>query len=394
MLREAIATPGRGPDVVATVLVGTALLVLARIAALAWLVGVIVDPRVVVLLPVLGAPLFLLRGYDVSVVHAGIEGDPGAPAFREFPSLYVDGVKSVLLSIGYALPAALVPVLGLAAIAVQSARESGVPLDEAVMRPFPAGLDPTAGSGPVGVGSAVIEVLQSVVVEIGDLLLDPAGVSLVTVAIGVVTVATTCSAVAGAIYVRPAGLACFAATGRLRDGLRPRRVLRVAGTGEYAVGWLLEAAVGIVGTALALALSPFLVGIAGLFVVRIVTRSLYGRGAAPALRSERSGAVEEPADSGPVAIDSGTETDPPVGHDVPPAIQVGRHVETPVTNERLRAADADGNEVEVADEDEREATDEFVWGESETADPADSGDVADGGGDVADRGSDVADRER
>ncbi|WP_280537870.1 DUF4013 domain-containing protein [Halopenitus sp. POP-27] len=418
MLREAIATPGRGPDVVATVLAGTALLVLGRIAALAWFVGVAVDPRVVALLPIAGAPLFILRGYDVAVVRAGIEGDPGAPAFRNLSSLYVDGVKSVVLSIGYALPVVLVPVIGVAAMTVQSARESGVPVGEALVWSRFAGSG-VFGSGvdvaPIGIVSGLMEGMRSLAVAIVTLVPDPGSASAITIAIGVVTIATTCSAAAGAIYVQPAGLACFAATGRLRDGLRPRRVLRVAGSGEYVVGWLLEAVVGIVGTAAALALSPFLVGIAGLFVVRVVTRSLYGRGSAPVLRPDAGGGsggtsgsggtgggdggvdngdggddhdggsddggsdADRNDDDGPpaddrVAIESDDRAELPVGRETDPAIQVGRRVGPVDASESAdessgESADessgesADGSSGESADE----SADGFVWGAGGTA---------------------------
>jgi len=107
-------------------------------------------------------------------------------------------------------------------------------------------------------------------------------------------------------YVRPAALAAFAASGRLRDGLHPRRVGRVAGSGTYATAWLVAAATLGAGYTLAGPFVPLVVGVALVFVVHVAAHGLYGRGAATALEVVDAGdedGVTDPTAAEAVRVD-------------------------------------------------------------------------------------------
>ncbi|TKX70557.1 DUF4013 domain-containing protein [Halorubrum sp. SP9] len=140
-------------------------------------------------------------------------------------------------------------------------------------------------------------------------------------------------------YVRPAALAAFAASGRLRDGLDPRTVAGVAATGPYATGWALAVGALAVGYAVAAPAAPLVVGVALAFAARVVAHGLYGRGAADALGGDATrGPAARPdpdergvhstvrsPESSPVPVVSG-DGGRPIRSEPSAAVQVGRAV--------------------------------------------------------------------
>jgi hypothetical protein len=273
MLRGAASALARSADSAGVLVVGGLLTLLTWVVTPVWVVGVLYVPPLFVLAPLALAPAFVARGYLVRVVaDAGSTGNrDGAPSFVAWNDLYRDGLRSVLLSAVLLAPlAALLSVVALAAVA--------------------------AGVGLVDLGPAV---------EVAERALGPDGPAAVAAAVAGTLVLVVAAYLLAFAYVRPAALAAFAASGRLRDGLRPGRIAAVAGSGSYATAWVVAAATLGAGYALAAPLVPLAVGVAFVFVVRIAAHALYGRGAAGAVAFDAAEPTEPPASVG------GPE--PPVG---------------------------------------------------------------------------------
>ncbi|WP_418285870.1 DUF4013 domain-containing protein [Halorubrum sp. DTA46] len=300
MLKRALVSLLRSSDGVGVLVVGGVLTLLAWTVTPLWLGGVLLFPPVIVLAPLALAPALVARGYFIRVlVDAAETGNAaGAPPFVAWNRLYRDGVKSAVLSAVLLAPLAM--LLGLVA----------------------------AGAFVIGSGSAdpspVLDPIAGALGRDGVAALGALGVGLVAVTVGVYLV--------GFAYLRPAALAAFAATGRLRDGLRPRRVGRVAGSGAYATAWVVATVTFLAGYALA---GPFVAAVLGVpfvFATRVVVHALYGRGAAETLETRAAsvaGADSETAgddrDEGTVAsgaVHEGSSRSP----EAPVAVQTGRPI--------------------------------------------------------------------
>ncbi|MFC5279550.1 DUF4013 domain-containing protein [Halorubrum rubrum] len=318
MLRAALGTPLRSEDAAGTLIIGTVLTLLAWVVTPIWVIGTLSAPALVLAAPLALAPTFVGRGYLLRVVAAGIESvdgsgtgttaaadaSPQAPPFVRWGRLYRDGVASALLTVAYLLPL----VVGLTAVGVAGAFVELDRVDPAPLAESVAGAD---SGGVPGVG---------------------AGVPPVTPVYGIVGAFVAVVSLAYLVafaYVRPAALAALAAGGRLRDGLRPAAVGRVALSGEYAVAWSLAMVTLLTGYALAGPFVPLLVGIAGVFAVRIVVHTLYGLGAADAIERARSPVavdVADAADSSELRESAAGSLAAEVGPEVDPAVQTGRTV--------------------------------------------------------------------
>ncbi|MFB6236719.1 MAG: DUF4013 domain-containing protein [Halopenitus sp.] len=352
MLREALATPGRGSAAAATAVVGSALLVASAVAVGLWAGATAVDPRLGLLVPLVLVPYLLLRGYGVRVVASGLRRDPAAPTFSRPGVLLRDGVKSTVLSLLLLLPLWVILLVGGGA----------------------AGVLRLGRVDAAGVGTELSAVVAgfTAVVALGWL---------------------ACYA-----YLRPAALACFADDGRLRDGLHPGRVLRVALDGDYLKGWALGTLVLATGILVALPFVPLLVGIPLAFGVTVATNSLYGRGAAGALRGTTPNATAaEPKSVGvieptpepesvsepepapepepvpepeptpePEASSTPTEDLPPgsdeflAASEPDPAVQTGRRVPltaTDILSKSVRSGGESGGKSEAAEATESDASD-------------------------------------
>ena len=312
MLRGTATALTRSADAAGVLVVGALLTLLTWVVTPLWVGGSLVFPPAVLLAPVALAPAFVARGYFVRVLAAGIaDGNvAGAPPFVAWNELYRTGLKSALLSAVLLAP--------LAAGAVLAALATGA-LATGVVDPGPLADAVRAALG------------------------DGGAVAVVGVAGGLGGAAATAYLLAFA-YVRPAALAAFAASGRLRDGLRPGRVGRVAGSGAYATAWVVAAATLSAGYALAGPFVPLVIGVAFAFVVRVAAYGLYGRGASATLEvAERADPAASVADAHapePDRVDRPDEPVRPRTPEVPPAVQTGRSV--PVGGTGARRTDGDG----------------------------------------------------
>lgn len=270
MLRESLVAPVRSSDSAGTAVVGSVLL--ASVVGLVA-VGIAGGPAVASLsVPLALLPWSVLRGYGVRTVEAGIDGAEAIPSFVGWGGLLRVGLKATVLDVGYLLPSVLLYLGGGLVL---------VGVDEAGFVPVPV----SALFGTVFASSVLLLVLASLV---------------------------------GAAYFHPAGVASMAATGRLRAGFDPRRVLPAAVSSTYAVAWVVGGVVTLVGLAVAVPLAVVLVGLPFAFGVRSVTNSLYGRGTAHRFRD---GGREDASGADPT--DSPTSDAPP---EVDPEVQVGRSV--------------------------------------------------------------------
>ncbi|MFD1569284.1 DUF4013 domain-containing protein [Halorubrum laminariae] len=260
MLRRAVTALARSTDVTGIIVVGGLLTLSTWIAFPLWVAATIAAPPVAVAGPIVVTPALVVRGYFIRILADGMEtgNADGAASFVAWNELYCDGVKSVLVS-----AVLLAPLLALLA----TATGTGVALRSGTVDPEPIAAPIESALGPDGT------------------------TAIVAAGVGLLTVVTVTYLLAYA-YVKPAALAAFAASGRLRDGLRPSRVVRVAGSGRYAVAWVVAAATLVVGYALAGPLVLIAVGGVVVFVVRTVAYGVYGRGARAALSE---GAPAKPA---------------------------------------------------------------------------------------------------
>jgi len=283
MLAAAATALKRTDDAAGVFLVGGVVTLLAWVLTPLWLGGVLfVSPVFLVATPVALAPWLVARGYFVRVtrhaVDAGTAAD--APPLVAWGELVRDGGKSVLLS-----AALLAPLAGglAAVVAVVAALVAG-PVD------------------PVSVATVV------------ESSLGPNGPAVVAAVAGAAVAVLVGAYLLAFAYVRPAALAVFAASGRLRSGLNLRRVAGVAATGPYATGWTLGVAAFAVGFAVAAPAIPLVVGVAFAFAVRVVAHGLYGRGAGRAMVNEQAASPGPQSDDARSRdADSGRDT---VGHDV------------------------------------------------------------------------------
>ncbi|ACM57607.1 hypothetical protein Hlac_2029 [Halorubrum lacusprofundi ATCC 49239] len=297
MLRGTVTALTRSADAAGVLVVGGLLTLLTWVVTPIWVGGALLFPPLVLLAPLALAPAFVARGYFVRVLTAGIAtgNADGAPPFVAWNELYRNGLKSALLSA--VLLAPLVLGAALAALAIGALGNGLVDL-ASVAEPVRAAL---GGGGVAAVGAVA-----------GGLVGTVAAAYLLAFA-----------------YVRPAALAAFAASGRLRDGLHPRRVGRVAGSGTYATAWLVAAATLGAGYTLAGPFVPLVVGVALVFVVHVAAHGLYGRGAATALEVVDAGdedGVTDPTAAEAVRVDRSDGPERPPTPEVPPMVQTGRSV--------------------------------------------------------------------
>jgi len=258
MIGPAAAALARTRDATGVVLVGGTLTLLGWVSALLWVGSLLfISPLLLVATPVAFVPSLVARGYFVCVTRRAVEtGTPGAPSLVAWGDLLRDGLKSALLS-------------------------------AVLLAPLSVGL---LGVAAVGAAVTVSPLDLSTVGAVLDAALGPNGTAAVAVTAGGLLAALVAAYLLAFAYVRPAALAAFAASGRLRDGLRPEPVAATIRSESYAAAWTTAAAALAVGYAVAVPTAPLLVGAALAFVIRTLAHGLYGRGAAETLRSaETSG---------------------------------------------------------------------------------------------------------
>jgi len=315
MLRGTVTALTRSADETGVLVVGGVLTLLTWVLTPVWVAGTLLFPPIALLAPLALAPAFVARGYFVRVLAAGIAtgNDDGAPPVVAWNDLYRDGLKAALVSA--VLLAPLACGIALAALA-------GGVLGTGIADPAPVA---DAVRGTLGEG----------------------GVAAVVGIAGGLAGTVLAAYLLAFAYVRPAALAAFAASGRLRDGLRPRRVARVAGSGAYATAWAVAAGTLAAGYALAGPFVPLVVGAALVFAVRVAAYGLYGRGAAATLAAADAGDGSETTDpTATEAVEGTTGLARSSLPEVPPAVQTGRTVspvETTVGGALVDAPVSDGS---------------------------------------------------
>ena len=312
MFGDALSTPARTSDSAVTLFIGGVLTLLAVVAPLVAVAALSVSLLGLLFVPLAFLPLLVLRGYYVAVIAGGANREPGAPSIVQWGTLLSNGVKSVLVSVGYALPALLLVVLGVAALVAL------VPPEVADPNTSPAAVE-SATSDARALG--VLAVLA-----LGGVLLLGYGLLYA--------------------YLRPAALAVFAVSGSLREAFRLGRVRSVAGTGDYAVGWLLAGLVLVVGGVFVLPLSALLVGFFLLFYLQVVAHSLYGRAAGDVLVPEPGSGDPDEHEAPTTDGEAATESDAGAS-----AADAG------FPSEWAEASAADGSD-DVADSEKSDDTDE------------------------------------
>jgi len=286
----------RSADAAGVLVVGGLLTLLTWVVTPIWVGGALLFPRSSCSRRWRSPPRSLLAATSFASSLPGIAtgNADGAPPFVAWNELYRNGLKSALLSAVLLAPL----VLGAARSARDRRSRDGLVDLASVAEPVRAAL---GGGGVAAVGAVA-----------GGLVGTVAAAYLLAFA-----------------YVRPAALAAFAASGRLRDGLHPRRVGRVAGSGTYATAWLVAAATLGAGYTLAGPFVPLVVGVALVFVVHVAAHGLYGRGGGDGAGSGRCGRRRrsdrsDRGGSGP-RRSIGRPRTPPTP-EVPPMVQTGRSV--------------------------------------------------------------------
>jgi hypothetical protein len=188
-------------------------------------------------LSVLVLPGLVLQGYLLRVLRESAAGGTTVPSFTKWGSLFVDGLKLVVVTVSYVVAAGLPLVVG-------------VPL----LIPDPSALPPWGAT-------AVLSL-----VGLGVLLLN---------------------------FVLPAAYGYVAVTGSVLSAFNLKTVLGVAFTFDYAVPWLLSVFVGGVGLVVGVGLSPLLVGLPLLFVAAVLVVYLWGRGVGEAMSRKGLSRVRE-----------------------------------------------------------------------------------------------------
>jgi hypothetical protein len=234
MLPQALGAPARSHDAVGTLLIGGTLLLFSVLFPLIWIFALVVSPIWIILAPLAVFPPLLMLGYDLRVLEAGLREEAATPPFLDWSKLVRDGIRSILLGVVYLLPALVV----------------------------------------LGTTSGIVAVLQTGQLPVSELVTNVAtGIS--TAGAGTFLVLY----VGVFLYIRPATLVVFAATGRMRAALSPRRVSRVALSTDYAIGWTMATIVLLIGGLIAAPLGLLLVGFLVAFYVRAVAYYSYGAGA-------------------------------------------------------------------------------------------------------------------
>jgi len=315
MLSESLRVPYRADDAFGTILVGSVLTLLSGVLVAVWVVLLAVWPPGLALIPVVALPSLVMRGYLLEVVEGGIRNESTVSSFVEWGSLVRAGSKSVLISTLYLLPGAV-----LCGLAVGGGVATVV---------SPSGFDETAQA-------------------LTGLLILISGFGLLIY--GLVY-----------LYVRPAARAVFAASGSIRAALGVRRVLRLAGSGDFLTGWLIgmgllaggptlllplvvvAALVGLLSLPVAavIVLVTFLLAVGLAFVVRVSAAWSTGRGATSGLDRLYPAAGEPDAATDDTGIVLKQEATPELdggSAEVDPLVQTGRTVDASRTERSVGEA--------------------------------------------------------
>lgn len=242
MFREALSYPTRKPKGPRSVLLGGSVIFLVSLFGLSSLLEGTLS--YVALLGIV--PWLFLRGYYVRVVRTTIGRDrPTPPPFDEPKRLFRDGGFSLLISVCYLLPGAVVvgPLVVARAL----------------------GTDAGSVYGQIGLPTALANAALSVT-----------GFLAIVAAMYLI----------GALYALPVAVARFAYHDRVRSAFAVRQVASTALTEDYAVAWAVSLLLQVLLFPFAYAFRAVLVGFFLHFVVAAGARYCYGQGVGDALGLE------------------------------------------------------------------------------------------------------------
>lgn len=231
-------------------------------------VGALVVGTLLSLLSILILPGLVVFGYLVRVLRqTGTDESATVPAYDEWGTLLVDGLKATAIGVVYLMLPVLLGLIVLFAVffsfTTVTVVESGAVTADGVVVDDGVTVEPEASAGGIdalGAVGLVIALLLVVLSAIWAL---------------------------AALYVLPAGLAHFAATGRLTSAFAVRRFWDVLTSGTYLVAWLLALAVSIaagfvVGLVSVVPVLGVVLGVAITYYATVVGFRLYGEGYAKA----------------------------------------------------------------------------------------------------------------
>ncbi|MEF8780877.1 MAG: DUF4013 domain-containing protein [Haloferacaceae archaeon] len=204
MFGEAISYPRSNDDWLPTIAIGGILLILQFLIV----------------------PVIVVQGYYVRVLRGVSRGESEAPSFTDWGDLLVDGLRLLVVGLGYGLLIGI-PAVVLSAIAGGGAAAIG------------------------GEGGGAIAVLVSLVVFVFSLVVS---------------------------YVIPAAMANFATEDSIAAAFDFGTLREIVTTAEYARGILFGVLVAIVGGLVGALLSVVLIGIFVLFYVQIGVYYCFARG--------------------------------------------------------------------------------------------------------------------
>lgn len=232
MLEDALNYPFRGENATERLVVGGALPFLAAAIYVVGLLLLFVFVGVF-LVPLAIVPRVLLWGYLVTVVAAVLAGQPEPPGFDDWKRIGVDGLKAVLVALGYSIPLVVLIVVMVAVAAF-----TGAAADQAGGNGF------STATGLIWVGFGLLTVLYSLVTY----------------------------------YVLPAAIVNYVRADDVAAAFHLRTVKEIVVDGDYLVAWLLAAVVPTVGSLIAIPLYLVLVGFVLRFYVLVVAAYLVTRG--------------------------------------------------------------------------------------------------------------------
>jgi hypothetical protein len=239
MFREALGYPTRPPVGGRAVLLGGLVLILVLAFSAAATLQVFLAPAALVAFVL----WLVVRGYYVRVVRTTIGREtPTPPGFDGFGKLLADGIRAVLVSVAYLLPA--IVVLG------------------------PLVYSQTLGSdlGTLLVGAGVPPRFEAPAIS----------------GFGIVALFALMYGI-GAIYAIPVAVANFAYTGRFRAAFDLETVVSGATTEDYVVAWGVSLLMQVLLLPITYVLRVLLVGFFLQFLVAMGVRYCYGQGVGAAL---------------------------------------------------------------------------------------------------------------